>query len=1165
LLVKEGQNGSRDLYRSGATPWFGLRLRCGNSLIGARRAVWTAEQLKRGEHAWESKLILQVQSDIEALKTHTSAEAIAAYPKDGLDVVCKIKWADLAQDPDQCRAQVVRFCECARERNTNGLVPEEKQLYEKQQTTWKWVSKQKDQETLLSLFDLLPKGRIRTVERISFEIFQTVADQHQEFKAGLPRLLKPGEKRGDDEVYHFLVFDPEMVPTRSDALMKSFWKDNCTAAAEWVKKQVTPKWKKDEITEALAVCNLIDTHWHTYAQQRAAALAATACTATVWPTPSNSPEALAPGPTLAEQERICRELESTSGSFQRLRLVMDTWCSLWFWPLEQVSDLPSRDAFLASARLLLSGDRPEKPWVEMLTARLGFEVDVLLNGAPEGEVPDTQLISGAVPWFGVAETIDCEQNFHHWELAFAEMLGECAGRVGFDLILGNPPWIKVSWMVAPVLSELEPVLGVREARSADFRKCLVELLAPSDGKRFYASQFTEQDGNTSYLSSSRIFPQLANIQPNLYKNFIVQGWSLVSPHAIVAMLHPEGLYEDSKGGRFRSLIYARLKGHYQHKNELQLFHDVDHHTDYSINIYGGRDEPPAFRHMSNLYHPHTISQSLAYRPSSAPVPGLKTHDNKWNTSPHCDRIVQVTHAELKLFAKLIEAPGTAAIESRLPQVHSKSIVEVIARITECDKRLSSLKDAHYSTVMFDETYSQRDGIITRQDSPSYQPEHSSEWVLSGPHFFVGNPFNRTARRSCTHNNAYDDVDLTSIDEAFLPRSVYRPGDSQNDLTTYQTRIPNWNNSPVTECYRYVNREMVSIGTERSLISAVIPPGVSQIHVVFSVVFSSLRALALYSASTFSICLDFIVKVLGKGHCNVSTTQMLPFLDGDCSDDIVARGLRLVALTSAYEHFWETVASEELTNYDSSSADHRLVDEYELPWNRLNPSQWTWKTPLRSDFARRQALLEIDVLVAMALGLSLEELRTIYRVQFPVMCMYELADEFDSRGRRARNTTRKDPGGTEFRTARTIASEHFPEAYKTRPAANALSSDWPFSKETSIPVAEAHRVPNIPEFASIHRFIAATKKPEVDPKAGQDGPPSGAFTAERIAELQRVYGVGRVPLMLDVSWEIDDGLQTVTKTFYPPFTKVDREADYARAWEVFEERYGKQRETEPEHG
>ncbi|MEA3411654.1 MAG: hypothetical protein U9R74_08950, partial [Pseudomonadota bacterium] len=48
LKVREGENGAPDIYRSCATPWFGLRLRAGNSLIGARRAVWSEEQLTRG-------------------------------------------------------------------------------------------------------------------------------------------------------------------------------------------------------------------------------------------------------------------------------------------------------------------------------------------------------------------------------------------------------------------------------------------------------------------------------------------------------------------------------------------------------------------------------------------------------------------------------------------------------------------------------------------------------------------------------------------------------------------------------------------------------------------------------------------------------------------------------------------------------------------------------------------------------------------------------------------------------------------------------------------------------------------------------------------------------------------------------------------------------------
>ena len=62
------------------------------------------------------------------------------------------------------------------------------------------------------------------------------------------------------------------------------------------------------------------------------------------------------------------------------------------------------------------------------------------------------------------------------------------------------------------------------------------------------------------------------------------------------------------------------------------------------------------------------------------------------------------------------------------------------------------------------------------------------------------------------------------------------------------------------------------------------------------------------------------------------------------------------------------------------------------------NEWTYSTPLRSDYERRQALLEIDVLVALSIGLTIDELKNIYRLQFNLMQQYEDDTWYDSEGR-----------------------------------------------------------------------------------------------------------------------------------------------------------------------
>jgi hypothetical protein len=388
-------------------------------------------------------------------------------------------------------------------------------------------------------------------------------------------------------------------------------------------------------------------------------------------------------------------------------------------------------------------------------------------------------------------------------------------------------------------------------------------------------------------------------------------------------------------------------------------------------------------------------------------------------------------------------------------------------------------------------------------------------VLSGPHFFVANPINKTPRKVCIANGHYDVIYLDAVDEGYLPRTNYRPMD---DAEEYKRRIRkvSWTLDgeavprPVTDYFRLVNREMVGPANERTLISALIPPGEAHNNTILGHAFRSSRDLCGALAFTHSLVADFRVKSTGMGHANTTLVGQLPIPE-TWAPDVVARALTLNCLTNHYAPLWEAVSDLAFSEQSwSQLGNQRLPQEF---WQNLT-STWTRDCALRSDYARRMALVEIDVLVAQALGLTLDELLLIYRVQFPVMQGYERDTWYDINGRIV------------FTTSKGLIGVGLPrKGSRSTPRTRIVTPDGE-SREGN--------------FGWEDLWTYA------DAEAG---------------DSEDVIKVGGKPKVRDgtviTQWVTDDtlpgGSRIVERTYAAPFARANREDDYRTAWAAFASR------------
>ncbi|MEU9914745.1 class I SAM-dependent DNA methyltransferase [Streptomyces sp. NPDC051001] len=776
-----------------------------------------------------------------------------------------------------------------------------------------------------------------------------------------------------------------------------------------------------------------------------------------------------------QRDEVLAELQAEDTPYWRLKTLMDTWCALWFWPVQSAALLDGTDERYARAEALAEraaefeaagvpaavGERAEAG-DEDSGVLMAWEADALPGFAAEPkqmtmtrdsvsrrrtgrraeqvkgqrraviplaelddwldfaeallgtqDVPSESLVStfktlddlsvyeDALPewmgmerfqwlenrflWAATAKDVAKAQGFFHWELEFAQVFA----RGGFDLQVGNPPWVRPRWREDELLAELEPWFMLAQKPSvAEWRLRKEDVLETHPyGRGFLLQELASHAASVAMLGSPATYPLLVGTQGDLYRAFMAQVWHQIAPHGSAGMIHPDTHFGGVHEGAIRGATYRHLRVHAHFVNSSRwAFDDLNWSQEFGMHIYGTPQEPD-FLHLSELRDADVLPDSLAHDGAGTP-PGIK-HNGSWDIRPHRDRVVHVNTALLAGWQALTGSSGGATQAPLLYPVlvGEQGAIEALAAYT------GSLAD-HRPMISrgYDESGAKKDGLIRwgNQAVPEL-----ADVILQGPHFTSALPFSKEPRIPCRSNRDWDLLVPTELAEACVPVTNYVRA---TDEATYLAAQDSWRGRPSTSYFRLAWRKMIPFDSSRCLHAALLPPGPAHVNGVYSMATTDNRLTALNAGFWAALPLDYLLRISGKANLHSADAVGMPAPDAKhpFAPALLLRALRLNALTTHYAPLWTELFDPRWAGYE---------DWANPNWPHLKPlaaglkPTWEYSTPLRTEHERRAALVELDALVAVWLGITADQLAAIFKSRYPQLYDYESATWFDANGRK----------------------------------------------------------------------------------------------------------------------------------------------------------------------